>query len=27
MLCYMEVAFGLAEQVVKRWRDADDADE
>jgi len=27
MLCYMEVDFGLAEQVEKRWRDPDEADE
>jgi integrase len=27
MLCYMEVAFGLQEQVVKRWRDPDEEGE
>jgi hypothetical protein len=27
MLCYMEVDFGLAEQVEKRWRDPNEADE
>jgi integrase len=27
MLCYMEVDFGLAEQVERRWRDPNEADE